>query len=111
MLEKIRRIAKEVREECVGSSPLNKCWEASWRLYHALQDVPGIRVVNGTFLVEGEYGERPHYWVEWNGRIIDVTADQFNDLILEKLPRVHITDADSGYYVKNKICHDEEEIF
>ncbi len=38
-----------------------------------------LRVTTGTGeAIHGELKGQPHYWVEWNGKIIDITGDFFN---------------------------------
>lgn len=55
------------------------------------------RTVDGRFM-----GEWPHTWVELEGRVLDLTADQFNDLLaargLPPMPKVYVSDGPDPRY-------------
>ena len=41
--------------------------------------------------VKFEIGEINHFWIELaDGRVLDPTADQFNRILLEKMPKVYL---------------------
>lgn len=81
---------QETEESCVKIA--GECFPASERLYDKLRDLgydPSI--VGGYFVLNGE--EIDHTWVDLQGAIIDITADQFG----KKFPDIWI-DADKKYY-------------
>lgn len=42
-------------------------------------------------IVKFEIGEINHFWIELaDGRVLDPTGDQFNRILLEKLPKVYL---------------------
>lgn len=45
----------------------------------------------GAELIEGDLGEFNHFWIRLgDGRVLDATADQFNDYGFDKMPPVYL---------------------
>jgi hypothetical protein len=81
----IRSIYEEQHEELgipfFQGFPKNCCEGASFFFGHIAQDIFPNKVIE---IVKGcrfdDNGEEYHYWVEINGDIFDLTADQFNNV-------------------------------
>ena len=83
-----KQVRKEILKETTTGTSLGMCYEASLDLRRELRK-RGIRVKikQGVFRVDydqcGDPTDEPshdeaHFWAEWQGIPIDVTADQFN---------------------------------
>lgn len=79
--------ATEFREGVLdGASSKWMCAAVSWPLCTLL----GINGVKGT-CVESDLGEMNHIWILLDdGRVLDPTADQFNDLFPRQYPPVYL---------------------
>lgn len=56
-----------------------------------LLNMNGVKSSLRDGVVKFEIGEINHYWIELeDGRVVDPTADQFNRILLEKLPKVYL---------------------
>jgi hypothetical protein len=67
-----------------GTAAIPLCAELRNKGFNAI-------IVNGNMKIDTSPGQKSHYWVEVEGCIIDITGDQFNDLIVgQKLPEVLI---------------------
>ncbi len=102
--EHILEIAYEVREEVMGDEPCSggMCLDASEILVERLKELGyDANVVEGRFEIDfpdpaeidyigEEWAHTPtHYWVEIGGKILDVTADQYEDEVEgEVLPEI-----------------------
>jgi len=103
----IRSIAEEVKKE-IGScsrDSLGKCIYASDRLYEELKKVgvENVRLVEGYILTNADPPEMQHNWVEVDGKILDITCDQFNDIMPagEEFKPIEYP-ADKNYYIEER---------
>lgn len=99
MNNNILKIAEQVRKELIEiyDSPKDVCLEACKMLKKAFSE-NGIasQIIQGKFKIDEpcnyiddnyEYNEEVnfeplHYWIEINGCILDITADQFDDVVI-----------------------------
>jgi hypothetical protein len=94
-VDDIQKIAEGVREEilCHNGQTSGLCYEASVFLARSIR-ARGVKaqIVCGRFHPNSEYQSYMHYWVEIESLeiIIDVTADQFQRFVKEKIPDVFI---------------------
>lgn len=70
--------------------PKGSCMDASILLGILLEEYG----LNGVGYVSAQKGEASHSWLEWDGWIVDITADQFGDqyprVIIEKVRELHL---------------------
>lgn len=67
--------ANQIDQNLLGSFPSGACGTASDFLGNWLTN----KGLNGIEYVCGERNNQTHGWLEYNGYIIDITCDQFND--------------------------------
>lgn len=90
-----------------------ECYEVSTFLFHYLKKLGyKPKLIKGTFLTDLPYdyrekkegGEALHYWIEIEGLILDLTAEQFNDELEDDvMPGILIgTYRDFPQYTKEK---------
>lgn len=81
------KYAADFRKGILGNhSSFMMCFAVSAPLATLLK-VEGIEAR----LVEGDLGEFNHFWIELSdGRVLDPTADQFNDYGFEQMPPVYL---------------------
>jgi hypothetical protein len=96
-IHSIRRIATEFRKGILGKKS-SKAW--CFGVCAALQGYLELcgykcRLVNGTV------GDWDHYWLEYDGIIIDPTADQFKTPEGEDMPPVYIGIKPDWYKTEN----------
>lgn len=79
------------------------CDEMSERLRDRLADLgyPEARTVDGNFFLSDGTLWSNHTWVELGGRIIDLTADQFNAQLEEPMPKVNIVAVGDPHYLED----------
>lgn len=92
---KVTKIARQVRKRLIEREGCStaQCYEASLELYRELRNAGfGASIVGGTFEIDEpdpevtpkeawETGDAYfpwHWWVEVDGRVVDITADQFD---------------------------------
>jgi len=80
-------ICKKIRPKFVkrfGNDLFGGCWHLSDHIQKELYN-------NNIYskLIQGQYNRRLHYWLEYRGNIIDVTATQFNT-IKKRYPKILI---------------------
>jgi hypothetical protein len=125
MINKILKIAKKVRKDIIEiyDNPKAICLEASRLLKKELEE-NGFKsdIIMGKFVVdeplncadylemddneEDNYIYEPlHYWIEIEGKILDITADQFQDEIIgDELEEItYIEYSQSDRYIKDYI--------
>lgn len=96
-LEKVYIIAKEIREQTqleMGTDCMSGLCKYCSKQIQKILTLEGIRtkLINGSFRIDkpeiifksssyvsGELFFPSHYWLEFKGFIIDITADQFNN--------------------------------
>lgn len=79
--------ATEFRKGILGDDPP---WMMCFAVCAPLVTLLGLHGVEAE-LVEGDLGEWNHFWMRLDdGRVLDPTADQFNDLFTEKMPEVYL---------------------
>jgi hypothetical protein len=92
----ILEIAKKVRKEIITQDRgmTGACWEGSYRLYELLQKYEAT-IVHGVFnnphIKPHKDSNNTHYWVilrKINNMILDVTADQFEYYLKEKIGEI-----------------------
>lgn len=102
--DEVSAIAEDVRASIHGGNiPAWQCRPLSEKLVETLRSVGyDAKLACGYFLFgdEGpeEEGLQKHCWVELDGRIVDITADQFNGINGVSMPPVFIGDADDEAY-------------
>jgi hypothetical protein len=56
-----------------------------------LLNMNGVEATLRDGTVKFEIGEINHYWIELaDGRVVDPTADQFNRILFDKMPKVYL---------------------
>jgi len=85
--EELVEFAKEFREGILDGRKSNfMCAVISWPLC-GLLNFHGVKCQT----VEGDLGEMNHVWIELeDGRVLDPTADQFNELFSLNHPPVYL---------------------
>ena len=99
----VLKIAKDVRKEVVkeyGSDDLNAyCMEASEKLalrlnaagFKTAKAIRGWYEVDEGIIEDDSDEERfdpTHYWVEVDGKILDITGSQFQEFVSDELPDI-----------------------
>jgi len=77
----IALIAQRIRRQILKKygTTEDACWTAAQLLVKELRrHGHSCRIQHGKFRVEDAYPVAGHSWVEIKGRILDITADQFN---------------------------------
>src|SRR6266404_1899628 len=71
--------------------PNGSCRDSSYLLLKHLKDtdVPGVRLTSATSDASLDF--HTHAWLEIDGVIVDITADQFNYRLQEQMPPVFIS--------------------
>lgn len=118
--ELIMLSAKTIREKAIKEHTDLKamCYEISLELSNELKKHSiDSKVIKGSFYIdtpdESQYEDdidedemrlAPHFWVEVNNKILDITADQFQDEVEgERLAEITYGDYDDFYrYVKSE---------
>ncbi len=91
IVEAAEKSRKETEDYCIKIA--GQCFEASERLYDELTKLGYDPAIVAGYFVLGDGERSDHTWLEVNGVIIDITADQFG----KEFPDVWI-DADRAYY-------------
>lgn len=102
----VRSIAEQARAEVTDDlsvSSTGACMDATWTIWEALTGLGyNAQMVDGLFKVEHGYEDIPwddgfcdkgylaHHWVELDGKVVDATADQFNQFLARPMPDVFI---------------------
>ena len=97
--KKIFDIAYNWRNKRIGYDSSEQCYENE-KLAEELkkQGIKGVKVItHGLFKTDrdGREGVRPresqfsHCWIEVNGKILDITSDQFNKYMDKQLPKIY----------------------
>ena len=72
----IRKVCREIRPTFIsmfGERLIGGCWDLSFKIQKEL-----FKYNIDVTLIEGAYKNSLHYWLEYKGNIVDVTATQFN---------------------------------
>jgi len=92
--ESILKCDKTELPSSLADFPSESCADASFLLGTYLKD----NGINGFILIKGKRGEsisiETHYWLEHGDMIVDITADQFDEIN----ERVVITETNSKWY-------------
>jgi hypothetical protein len=112
----IKEIASQTRKEITEKfgSTTSVCEAASKLLHRKLtENQISSQVIFGSFHLDfptkqnkesTDYYAAPHFWVETENLIVDITADQFNEEVGEEYPEIYITQKNkSGRHSKQTI--------
>lgn len=99
-MDNIKSILSDIREELDGQYPeglSGRCIEASDLILAKFKQlgISGAKSVEGWCKYDDDSGcssrdYDEHTWVEYQGRILDITLDQFQPFIDESIPKVYI---------------------
>lgn len=97
--KELKRFCLEFRDGILGSrSSESMCFALSGRLRSLLNSIYGVE----TELIEGIVKTcvyvSNHFWLQLaDGRILDPTADQFNDALKKKMPKIYLGEKPDWY--------------
>jgi len=114
--ESIEDDLKDIRKFLENKWETKKSNRQCIRTVYFLKNVIGGKIVGGWVSSKPRENERGgfldktgkwnfHYWIEKNGKIIDITSDQFGE------PKINVLPAKDARYVKNCTAQDMKNDF